>query len=192
MKLLSAFLAMTFCIFQSHAQQAIKIKPELKPGTVIEYEVNAQGQTLPLTMKIASLGDDGISFDYDMQNGMAGKFVNTKNNLEKGNNLNWDNPEPGEARILPDNQTIAVVSRPFLKELKQNKKSTYDGMELMLKDMPKGTEIISAGKEIDAVYAENADGSVKYWILNNDQFPLLLKIDGNPIGINLFCKEIKN
>jgi hypothetical protein len=58
--------------------------------------------------------------------------------------------------------------------------------------VPKGSEIIAGGKEIDAVYAESADGATGYWILNNDSFPLLLKLTGNPGGINLAFKDIKN
>ncbi len=192
MKYFTLLLALSLGIFMTHAQQAVKIKPELKVGTMLEYEVDAQGQTLPLIFKIASISEDGIVYDYDMLNGMTGKFINSKLNLEKGNSLNWDQPVPGEERKLADNQTIAILSRTFLKELKQNKKSSYDGMELVLKDIPKGTEILVGGKEIDAVYAESADGGTGYWILNDDAFPLLLKLTGNPGGINLICKDIKN
>ena len=192
MKYFTLLLALSLGIFMGHAQQAIKINPELKVGTVLEYEVDAQGQTLPLFLKIASIGEDGIVYDYDLQNGMAGKFINSKLNLEKGASLNWDQPVPGEERRLADNQTIAMLSRTFLKELKQNKKSSYDGMELFLKDVPKGSDIVAGGKEIDAVYAASADGATGYWILNNDAFPLLLKLSGNPGGVNLTLKDIKN
>jgi hypothetical protein len=192
MKYVTLFFALSFAVFISHAQQTIKIKPELKIGTIIEFEVDAQGQTLPLFLKISAIGDDGIVFDYDMLNGMAGKFINSKLNLEKGNSLNWDQPVPGEERRLADNQTIAMVSRTFLKELKQNKKSSYDGVEFILKDIPKGNEIVLAGNELDAVYIESVDGNMRVWVLNNDNFPILLKLDGNPGGINLSCKEIKN
>jgi hypothetical protein len=192
MKYFTLILALSFGVFFSQAQQAVKIKPELKTGTIIEYELDAQGQTLPLFLKIASIGEDGIVFEYDLTNGMAGKFINSKLNLEKGNSLNWDQPVPGEERKLADNQTIAILSRTFLKELLLNKKSNYDGLELILKDQPKGSEFITGGKEIDVVYAESSDGSTRYWILNNADFPILMKLDGNPAGINLKCKDIKN
>jgi hypothetical protein len=192
MKYITLILALTFGAFFSQAQQALKVKPELKIGTMLEYEVNAQGQTIPLFLKISAIGEDGIVLDYDMQNGMAGKFVNSKMNLEKGSSLNWDQPVPGEERKLADNQTIAMLSRTFLKDLKQNKKASYDGMELLLKDAPKGSEMLNDGKEIDAVYAETADSAVKYWILNNDDYPMLLKHDGGPAGIGLMLKDIKN
>jgi hypothetical protein len=51
-----------------------KVKPELKIGTMLEYEVNAQGQTIPLFLKVSAIGVDGIVLDYDMQNGMVGNY----------------------------------------------------------------------------------------------------------------------
>jgi hypothetical protein len=174
------------------AQQAIKMTPELKAGTVIEYDVNAQGQTFPLILKIASIGDEGIVFDYDIAGNMTGKFINSNANLEKGVSLNWDQPVPGEERKLPDDQTIAIMSRAFLADLKKNKTAKYDGIDLSLKEIKKGEEITSGGKEVDALYAESGDGVTKYWILNNDRFPILLKVDGLPSGITLSLKEIRN
>ena len=67
---------------------------------------------------------------------------------KKAISLNWDQPVPGEERKLADNQTIAILSRTFLKELKQNKKSFYDGIELVLKDVPKGSEILAGVKKL--------------------------------------------
>ena len=88
MKYFTLLLALSLGIFMVHAQQAVKDKPPLKVGTILEYEVDAQDQTLPLILKIASISEDGIVYDYDMQNGMTGKFINSKLNLEKGNSLN--------------------------------------------------------------------------------------------------------
>lgn len=174
------------------AQQAIKMAPELKAGTVLEYDVNAQGQSFPLILKIASIGDEGIVFDYDIAGNMTGKFINSNTNLEKGVSLNWDQPMPGEERKLPDDQTIAIMSRAFLAELKKNKTAKYDGIDLSLKEIKKGEEITSGGKEVDVLYAESGDRVTKYWILNNDRFPVLLKVDGLPSGISLSLKEIRN
>jgi hypothetical protein len=84
------------------------------------------------------------------------------------------------------------MSRAFLSDLKKNKTAKYDGIDLSLKEIKKGEEITSAGKEVDALYAESGDGVTKYWILNNDRFPILLKVDGLPSGITLSLKEIRN
>jgi hypothetical protein len=175
----------------SLGQTAARVTPELKQGTMIEFELNAQGQTFPMYLTIASIGTEGITFDYNIAGSMQGKFVNSKTNLEKGKSLNWDQPQPGEERKLPDEQTIAMVSSTFFEDLKKNKKSSYDGTELTLKEIPKGSELMVGDKALDAIYAESSDGSVKYWILNNNQFPVILRIEGHPSGISMVCKEIK-
>jgi hypothetical protein len=187
----SFFAAFLMISSFSFSQSASKVSPELKQGTTIEFELNAQGQTFTMFLTIASIGADGIVFDYNIAGSMQGKFINSKTNLEKGKGLNWDQPQPGEERKLPDEQTIAMVSSAFLADLKNNKKATYDGAELLLKDLPKGTELMLGNQQLDAVYAETSDGSVKYWILNNNQYPIILKIEGHPSGVSMVCKDIK-
>ena len=61
----------------------------------------------------------------------------------------------------------------------------------MLKDLPAGAELTINNIQIDIVYAESADGATKYWILNNDLFPVVMKLEGNPGGIDLLVKDFK-
>ncbi len=172
-------------------QQINKVKPQLKAGMVLDYEVFTDGQAIPLVLKIFSVGEEGIVFDYEWQNSSIGKFINSKNNLENGILLNWDAPVPGEERILEDNQTIAILSRPFLKELKRESLARYDGFDLYLTEAPKGSEIVVDGKLIQTLYAQTRNGATRYWILDNDEFPLLLKIEGNVIGVDLALKNLR-
>jgi hypothetical protein len=186
------FLACFVLAGTLYAQQAATVSPDLKTGTTIEYEVNAQGQSFPLYLTISSIGEDGIVFDYNFAGSMTGKFINSKANLEKGVSMNWDQPTPGEERKLPDDQTIAMVSRTFLAELKKNKTAKYDGIDLTLKDVRKGEEVMSGDKMVAAVYMESSDGATRYWVLNNDKYPILLKVEGLPSGVTLALKEIRN
>lgn len=174
------------------AQPAARMNPDLKVGTTFIYELNAQGQTFPMTLKIAAIGEEGLVFGYDIAGSMVGKFVNSDANLNKGQSLNWDQPTPGEERKLPDDQTIAMMARPFLAELKKNKSAKYDGIDLTLKPIKTGEQILAGGKEVDALYVESGDGVTKYWILNNEKYPVLLKVEGLPSGITLSLKEIVN
>jgi hypothetical protein len=171
------------------AQTDHNVNPELKTGVVLEYSLSAQGQTIPLVMKISQIGPDGIVLDYDVM-GNTGKFINSAINLEKGTSLNWDEVSPGEERKLPDDQTLGMVSRSFLKELKSKKKATYDNQLLELKDVPAGDPLTAGGKPLQIVYAESDGGSTRYWILDNEDFPLLLRIEGNMNGINITLKDI--
>lgn len=185
---------LAFVLFQGMllAQPAARLNPDLKVGTTFIYELNAQGQSFPMTLKISAIGDQGLIFDYDIAGQMIGKFTNSDANLNKGQSLNWDQPSPGEERKLPDDQTIAMMSRPFLADLKKNKSAKYDGVDLTLKPIKDGEQILAGGKEVDALYVESGDGVTKYWILNNEKYPVLLKVEGLPSGITMTLKEIMN
>jgi hypothetical protein len=173
------------------AQQTGKLKPQLKTGMILDYDVYTDGETVPLVLKITSIGPEGIVFDYEWQNSSVGKLINRKSNLENGLTLNWDAPVPGEERRLEDNQTIAMLSRPFIKELKKESIARYDGLDLFLTPIPKGSEIIISGKEFQTLFVQTRNGASRYWILDDDEFPLLLKIEGNAIGVDLALKNVR-
>ncbi len=164
---------------------------DVKTGTVIQMEVYTQGQTYPITLTISSLTTEEIVFSYDFMGSTTGKFINGKENLEKGVVFNWDEPVPGEERKVADNQTLLMLSRTALKELKNNRKTRYNDQILILKDLPSEQEFTPGGTQIDVVYAESENGETKYWILNNDAYPVLMKLKGNPQGIDLEVKAYK-
>ena len=185
------FLAAFFLMFVLIADaQSAKIS-EVKVGTTIQVEFYAQGQIYPMDLKVESLSADELVLAYDFMSSVMGKFINNKGNLEKGKRFNWDEPVNGEERKVPDEQTIMVVSRTAFKELKENKKSTYNDLVLVRKELPAGQELSSGGTQIDVIYAESENGNTKYWILNNDAYPLLLKLTGNPGGIDVVMTGFK-
>jgi hypothetical protein len=176
-------------LFAANAQMA-KLN-DIKQGTIFRMEAFTQGQIYPLMLTVSSLSADELVFSYDIMGSMTGKFINGKGNFEKGVRFNWDEPITGEERKVPDEQTLLVFSRTALKDLKTNKKCTFNDQALVLKDLQAGQELIISGSQIDVVYAESEDGSTKYWILNNDAYPVLMKLTGNLGGIDIEVKEYK-
>ncbi len=187
-KLMIGFVCM-MTMLMANAQQA-KFK-DIKQGTILQLDASTQGQIYPMLLTVTSISDDELVFSYDIMGSMTGKFINSKANFEKGLRFNWDQPVSGEERKVPEDQTLLVISRTALKELKTNKKCTFNDQTLVLKDLAAGQELSVSGKQIDIIYAESEDGSTKYWILNNDAYPILMKLTGNPIGIDLDVKEYK-
>jgi len=51
--------------------------------------------------------------------------------------------------------------------------------------------VVVGSAQIDVIYAESEDGNTKYWILNNDAYPLLMKLNGNPGGIDIDVTSFK-
>jgi hypothetical protein len=179
----------SFAIATASAQ-AVKLK-EIKQGTVLHLDAYTQGQTYPLLLTVTSISNEELIFTYDFMGSMSGKFINSKANFEKGVKFNWDQPIADEERKVPDDQTLLVLSRTALKDLKSKKQCAFNEQTLVLKDLPAGQELSLGGLQLDAVYAESADGGTKYWILNNDLYPVLLKLTGNPGGIDIEIKEFK-
>ena len=162
----------------------------VKAGTVLDYDVNVNGQLVPLTMKIFLPAEGGLGFDFDAGD-VYGKFINTKEGLENANITNCETPPAGEEKKLPPDQTIAVFLSSFFKELKQNKKAQYDGQSWAVKDVPAGSEFMLENKsKVDFVYIENEGAGTKFWILNNNDYPIMLKVEGNKKGPDLVLKAI--
>jgi len=170
--------------------QDVKQK-EIKLGTIVRLDINTQGQTYPLTVTVSSISTDQLIFSYEFIEGITGKFINGKGNMEKGLRFNWDQPVAGEERKVPDEQTLLMMSRTAFKDLKTNKKCSFNDQAIILKDLPAGQELTVGSAQIDVIYAESEDGNTKYWILNNDAYPLLMKLTGNPGGIDIDVKEFK-
>ena len=170
--------------------QVVKQK-EIKQGTILRSDIYTQGQFYPLLLTVSSISSDTLIFSYDFMGSMTGKFINGKGNFEKGLRFNWDEPVAGEERKVPDEQTLLVLSRTALKDLKSNKKCSFNDQTLILKDQPSGQELSIGGNPIDVIYAESEDGNTKFWILNNDAYPVLMKLTGNPGGIDIEVKEYR-
>ncbi|PWU03347.1 MAG: hypothetical protein C5B52_03385 [Bacteroidetes bacterium] len=162
----------------------------VKTGTVLDYEVNVNGQLVPLTMKIFLPAEGGLGFDFEAGD-VYGKFINSKEGLESASSTNWETPPAGEEKKLGSDQTTAVFSRSFLKDLIQNKKAQYDGQSWTLKDVPAGSEFSLDNKsKLDFVYVESDSAATKFWILNNKDYPIILKVEGNKKGPDLILKAI--
>jgi hypothetical protein len=46
------------------------------------------------------------------------------------------------------------------------------------------------GKTLDAIMLETETGGHRLWVLNNSSFPFIVKIEGNPKGIDLDLTSI--
>lgn len=163
---------------------------EIKIGSVLEYDVMVSGNIYPFSLTLFDPKNGGVGFDYVLETS-SGKFINTKESLESATRTSWEQPVPGEEKITDKDYTIMMFSKKFFKDIKQNKKANYDNVEWQLKDIPAGSEIKLDGKVVNAIYVTTADGLSKYWILNSEQYPLILKLEGNPLGVDLSVKSIK-
>lgn len=159
--------------------------PAIKEGSVLNYDVNYGGQSVVFALTIKSLGDT-IKMDWDVQ-GTGGSFEMTKKGFNNGSTFNTQPVQGGVAR-LTDDETFCVISQSAFKSLTTNKSFTYGGVTYTVKETGAYKFKDSTA---DDFYAASANGKTEMWILNNPTFPVLLKINGNPSGLDFAVSEVK-
>jgi len=168
-----------------------KFLPEIKKGVTLNYQVSVNGQLFPIQMRIDSLSSDYSRFNWSMQDGSGGNVINTKNSLETAIKGYWGELQNGSDMTMPNDQSILLLSRSLWNAIQKDKKFTLDDQQYTVKDQPGNAILKLKDKPLDVIYAESANGATKVWILNNPSAPLMLKIEGNPMGIDIFVDSIQ-
>lgn len=156
-----------------------------KEGSTLNYDVNYGGQFVVFALTIKSMGDP-IKMDWDVQ-GTGGTYEMTKKGFDNGSSFNTQPVQGGVAR-LTDDETFCVISQSAFKSLTATKSFTYGGVTYTAKETGAYKFKDSTA---DDFYAVSADGKTEMWILNNPTFPVLLKIKGNPNGVDFAVSEVK-
>ena len=74
--------------------------------------------------------------------------------------------------------------------ISKDKKTEYDQQQYTVKQ-PSEQQILKLnGKALNVIMLESQNGSSRVWVLNNPQFPAVVKIEGNPMGIDLWVTSI--
>ncbi|PTQ94956.1 hypothetical protein C8P68_106170 [Mucilaginibacter yixingensis] len=160
-------------------------KLTFKEGSTLNYDVNYGGQSIVFALTIKSLGDP-IKMDWDVQ-GTGGSYEMTKKGFASGSSFNAQPVQGGIAK-LTDDETFCVISQSAFKSLTDTKSFNYGGVTYTVKET--GTYKFK-DSTADDFYVTSADGKTEMWILNNPTFPVLLKIKGNPNGVDFAVSEVK-
>jgi hypothetical protein len=56
--------------------------------------------------------------------------------------------------------------------------------------MPAGKEILIGKKKVNALYMYSKDAGTAYWVLNDPEFPLILKSEGNKSGPDFTLADV--
>ena len=158
---------------------------EVKKGVVLTYQVSVNGQQFPIQMKVDSISPDYTRFGWSMQDGNGGNVINTKPSLDNATHAYWGDLRAGEDQIMTADQSILILSRSSWNALQKDKKFTLDDQEFTVKDQPADAIFKLKDKLVDVVFAQSANGAVRLWILNNPAAPILVKIVGNPVGVDV-------
>ena len=168
-----------------------KFLPDIKKGITLNYQVSANGQLFPIQVRIDSLGPDYSRFNWSMQDGNGGYVINTKNSLETATKGYWGQLNPGEDMTMPSDQSIIVASKAVWNAIQKDKKFTFDDQQFTVKEQPGDAVFKLSGKPVDVIYAESTNSAVRIWLLNNPKALIMVKVEGNPVGIDITLESIQ-
>ncbi len=174
------------CLSFSMALFAQKTLPEIKDGTQMNASVYAQGQELPLGLKVKT--DKGtFTLAWSVEGYGDGEFVMSEKALEGGTSIFLTQPGLGTTK-LSDSETYGLISKAAFKSLVDTKGFTYNGIKFKAKTTGISPMKIG-GKEIDVTQVASEDGKIELWILNNPNLPFILQTAGMPF--DTIVTEIK-
>jgi hypothetical protein len=161
----------------STALYAQKYVPQIKVGTIINYsaEVKSLGQTFPLMLTVTNLNDP-LRLKYTVPQLGTGTFEMSAKALESGKKMAIKAPSSDDVTKLKDDETLGIISKTTFKSLTDNKTFELNGQTYLVTADPDTRPYLINSKEADVFYAATANGKNKIWILNNADFPLVVRI----------------
>lgn len=187
MKQYILFLFTFILSVKAQAQEKIR----LEQGNTLVYQISVQGKVFPIFMSLDSISKERWIIGWNYENGRSGKFITTKKSLDNATMGYFNPPIDGEELTLPEDQAILLFSRTAFSNLKNNKQTSYNEENYFLKEATGSKAFKMQGKIVDAIYAENESRNCGIWILNHMDYPVILKIAGNKMGVDAILVNIE-
>lgn len=187
MKKLLFLLSITFLYTAAHAQKYV---PQFKNGSVLTYTAHARnlGQDIPLTLSLASISDP-VTMQWSIPGYGSGSYVFTAKGMQSANRMALREPDMDEVTKLKDDETLAVLSKDTYNSLVTNKSFELNKQAFTV--ATDTTTYMLNNKPLDITYATTANGKTKLWIINNPAFPVIYKLQGGPMGVDLTLSALK-
>jgi hypothetical protein len=187
MKKMIILFALLISGFRLSAQ---KYQPEIKQGTVFSYQFHLHGQTARFILTAERI-TDSLVLKWSIRYLAGGTYMISKAALQNGDALNWAQPAAGAVVKLPGHQTFCMISRSAYKSLKSNGFFIYNQTRYDTKTDDTTAPVVTGSQSMDVVHVVAENDPTEMWILNNDEFPLICRIQHNPLGIDIDLDNIK-
>ena len=183
--LLVCFLAFAFGV---NAQEPSNI--QIKKGSKLTYNISTSDRDIPFLIIVDSISPAFVRLKWQVEGHGDGSWSMKSKSLETGNRGAWEDPQVGTDTELPEEQTVLLLSNTGYNSLLTKGKTEYDQQSYTVKQPTEQQQIKLNGKVVETFYMESDNGNSRIWVLKNSSFPAILKIEGNPVGPNLFIQQI--
>ena len=188
-RILFAILISVFTI-ALHAQEALS--PTIKQGVKIHYTVTSGGgQEFPLLISIDSLAPGYVKLGWNIEGMGAGGWVMKKNSLDNATRGWWNEPSAGNDVDIADEQLVLLFSKAQWDAIAKDKKTEYDQQSFTVKEATEQQKLKINGKALNVIMLEGQNGSTRLWLLNNPLFPVIVKLEGGTMGVDLSLLSIE-
>lgn len=160
-------------------------KPELKEGSELTYNVDFNGTKYDLVITLrkfdvrSSRQQVKMEWYYSTSAQQIGTMTMGGQAIDESYSLYYS-LQPGESRELKGNLLMTIGRQPFRK-LQDGKNvsmivSWLGKTKFVPKPQPEDSKFQLDGHDVDVIYAESEDGVQKIWVLNDEKYPLIMKI----------------
>jgi hypothetical protein len=185
-------LFLAFCLFGTLAIAAQeKFSPAIKQGSKLNYTATNQGQDTPVFITVDSLSPEFVKLGWNIEGLGNGGWVMKKKSLENATRGWWGEPVPGNDMELSEGENVLIFSKSQWDAIQKDKKVEYDMQTYSVKEPTEQQQLKLLGKVVDVIFLEGQNGSSRIWLLNNNAFPAIIKLEGNTMGPDISLLSVE-
>lgn len=121
--------------------------------------------------------EQGITLTYGIQRNLrwwTGSYTMTNAALEHANSISYAQPLDGQHLLLPDNELFLMMSRDTLRQLKRTGHCTWCNTHW----------VVVPSEDATLIHLKDTDEGAEMWVLDNEELPLIMSMQNNPVEIN--------
>ena len=165
--------------------------PSIKNNTELHYVCKLHGQTRALSLTAKTAGDT-LTFKLETR-GVKSSIVILPEALKNGNALSYNQGEYAPVLNLKPTETFFMISRSAYQDLIKNQTFIYNNTTYVLQKTEDKESVFIDGKQLETFHVAAQIDQTEMWIVKNPDFPLICKMNKNPLGINFtLVKTVNN
>jgi hypothetical protein len=183
----NTIIAIIFCASYQLSMAQSNV-PAIKNNTTLHYICKLHGQTRTLTLTIEMISDT-LALNLETR-GVKSSIRTMPEALKSGTELSFNQGENAPVLILKPTETFFMISQSAYQDLLKNNQFVYNNTTYVLDKSEEKNPVVIDGKALNTLHVVAQTDNTELWILQNPDFPLLCKVDKNPLGINFTLTEI--
>jgi hypothetical protein len=157
----------------------------IREGAVLVYNVYPEGGELQSELLLERISPDTVVIGWSIPASMrSGRRTMAGSSLQTSKMGFWEPPFTGEDILIPADQSMLVLSKAVYMQAKTVGRMQYDGLQFVVANA-KASVFEASGLKLPAIEMKSESGMAHIWLLDNPEFPIILKYEGNPFYVDI-------